>query len=253
MTSPDAHTLTGAFALNALDDFERRQFERHLAHCPDCVSEVDELRVTAARLAVAVAETTPDGLRQRVMAEIATTRQEPPATVTDPQRRRDDRSTVRYGWVTRVGAVAAAAAVVVLSVIAVRSSQERDSVQAQLDQLQARIASVRQLATAPDARRDTGVGVHGGSAFVLASPSLDKAMLMTSDLPAPPSGHTYQAWLIGAGQPRSVGLVTPARAGEGPLMFENLSGVKKVGLTIEPAGGSEQPTTTPVVLFDMPT
>ncbi|WP_028934984.1 anti-sigma factor [Pseudonocardia spinosispora] len=252
MTSPDVHTLTGAYALDALDDFERRQFERHLAQCPDCVEEVDELRATAARLAVAVTEVAPDAFRQRVMAEVATTRQEPPSTTASPRRGRPDRTGRGYGWVVRLGAVAAAAAVVVLSVVAVRSNQERDSVQAQLDQLQARIASVRQLASAPDARRDTGVGVHGGTAFVLASPSLDKAMLMTSDLPAPPSGHTYQAWLIGAGQPRSVGLVTPVQATEGPLMFEKLSGAKKVGLTIEPEGGSEQPTTTPVVLFDMP-
>lgn len=248
MTSPDVHTLTGAFALDALDEFERRQFERHLAQCPDCVGEVYELRATAARLAMAAAETPPDALRHRVMAEVATTRQEAPVigsgTAGAPAR--------RLGWPARLGVVAAAAAVVVLSVVTVRSTQERDSVQAQLSQLQAQVAAVRQLASAPDARGDTGPGVHGGTAFVLASHSLDKAMLVTSELPAPPSGHTYQAWLIGSGQPRSVGLVADTQAAKTPLMFEELGGAKKFGLTIEPDGGSEQPTTTPVVLFDMP-
>jgi anti-sigma-K factor RskA len=38
-----------------------------------------------------------------------------------------------------------------------------------------------------------------------------------------------------------------------PLRFGGLAGATKVGLTIEPAGGSPQPTTTPVVLFDLPT
>ena len=47
----DIHALSGAYAVDALDDIERAQFERHLAECPACTSEVASLREAAALLA----------------------------------------------------------------------------------------------------------------------------------------------------------------------------------------------------------
>ncbi|HEY0577668.1 MAG TPA: anti-sigma factor [Pseudonocardia sp.] len=256
MSSPDIHTLTGAYALDALDEFERRQFEAHLARCPDCAREVDELRATAARLAMAVAEQPPDSLRHRVLAQVATTRQEPPAgrpVNTEPRGRAGDR---RSGWAMRLTAAAAAiatAAAVVLGVVTARTAAQRDFAQAELAQLRAEYQPLTQLAAAPDARGGTGAGVGGGTVFVLASRELNKAVMVASDLPTPPDGRIYQAWLIGQGQPRSVGLMQPGvSATAPPLEFGGLAGAAKVGLTIEPAGGSPAPTTTPVVLFDLP-
>jgi anti-sigma factor RsiW len=81
MTSAEMHTLTGAFAVNALSEHERAQFPRHLAECESCSQEVRELRATAARLGAAVAEDPPAGLKQRVLAEIHVTRQQPPNVV----------------------------------------------------------------------------------------------------------------------------------------------------------------------------
>lgn len=257
MSSPDIHTLTGAYALDALEEFEQRQFQAHLAQCPDCAREVNELRATAARLGMAVAAQPPDTLRRRVMAQAATTRQDSPANTPSTARPRAAKGSRRAGWAPRltaaVAAVAAAAALV-LGVATVRTAQQRDAVQAQLAQVQAQYALVAQLAAAPDAQATTGTGVAGGTAFVLASHQLNTAVLLVSNLPVPPPGHTYQAWLIGDGHPRSVGLVSStATTGSPPLVFGGLAGAAKVGLTIEPAGGSAQPTTTPVVLFDLPT
>lgn len=260
MTSPDIHTLTGAYALDALEGFERRQFEEHLTRCPECAREVDELRATGAKLGLAVAASPPESLRRRVMTEVAATRQDSP----------DERSTGhpsgvgtgpaasrgRARWRTRLTASAAAlaaAAALVMGVLTVRVGQERDTAMAQLAQAQARYGLVEQLASAPDARGSSGVGVRGGTAFVIASHGRNEAVLLVSDLPVPPAGRTYQAWLIGDGHPRSVGLVGPVGSGEAaPLRFRGLGDATKVGLTIEPDGGSPQPTTTPVVLFDMP-
>ena len=36
----DVHSLTGAYAVDALDDLERARFEQHLATCADCVAEI---------------------------------------------------------------------------------------------------------------------------------------------------------------------------------------------------------------------
>ena len=47
----DIHALSGAYAVDALDDIERAKFERHLADCAACSSEVDSLREAAALLA----------------------------------------------------------------------------------------------------------------------------------------------------------------------------------------------------------
>jgi len=256
MSSPDVHTLTGAYALDALDEFERRQFEAHLTQCPDCAREVDELRATAARLAVAAAEQPPDSLRRRVLAQVATTRQESPAgkPVTTPILARAGGR--RSDWALRLAAAAAAiavAAAVVLGVVTVRTAAQRDFAQAELAQLRAEYQPLAQLAAAPDARGGTGTGVRGGTVFVLASHELNKAVMVASDLPTPPDGRIYQAWLIGQGQPRSVGLMQPGGSATAPpLEFGGLAGAAKIGLTVEPAGGSPQPTTTPVVLFDLP-
>lgn len=107
---------------------------------------------------------------------------------------------------------------------------------------------------APDARAVTGVGAQGGTAVVVASDQLNQAVLIVSGLPRPPVGHTYQAWLIGAGNPRSAGLLASGtNAAVPPLALSGLAGAKKIGVTVEPAGGSPRPTTTPVMLFDLPT
>ena len=50
MTASDIHSLSGAYALDAVDDLERAAFERHLRECEACALEVGELRETVSRL-----------------------------------------------------------------------------------------------------------------------------------------------------------------------------------------------------------
>ena len=78
----EIHALSGAYAVDALDDIERAQFERHLAECAECRAEVASLRSTAALLAETTATAPPEGLRDRVLADIATVRPLPPAVGT---------------------------------------------------------------------------------------------------------------------------------------------------------------------------
>jgi anti-sigma-K factor RskA len=244
--SPDVHTLTGAYALDALEELERRQFESHLAQCQDCAREVEELRATATRLAMAVAVQPPDRMWQRVSDRVAATRQEAPLV---PR--------ARSSWPVRLTAAvaaAAAAAAVVLGISTVQTEHQLDAARSQLAQAQAQYGPVSQLIAAPDARADSEAGLHGGTVFALASRSLDRALLLVSDMPAPPVGYTYQAWLIGGDRPRSVGLVNSADGSSrsAPLVFDGLVNGGKIGLTVEPVGGSAQPTTSPVVVLGLP-
>src|SRR5690348_1372714 len=73
--STDVHALAGAYALDALTEFERAAFTRHVAGCEACALEVAELAATAARLADLTAESPPPGLKASVLAEIARTPQ----------------------------------------------------------------------------------------------------------------------------------------------------------------------------------
>src|SRR5204862_6342607 len=82
----DLHVLSGSYALDAVSDAEREEFERHLQHCPTCETEVRGLRETAARLALACAVTPPARMEQRGLAAAYQTRQLPPLSADRPRR-----------------------------------------------------------------------------------------------------------------------------------------------------------------------
>jgi len=81
----DIHALSGAYAVDALDDIERAQFERHLADCPACTAEVRSLREAAALLAETTATAPSEGLRDRVLSGISTVRPLPPVVPEEPE------------------------------------------------------------------------------------------------------------------------------------------------------------------------
>ena len=83
----DLHALAAAYALDALDPDERRQFEAHFPECPTCRSEVADYRRTAGRLGALVPSPLPADLKDRVMTEVRQTRQMPPWKP-DPEYRR---------------------------------------------------------------------------------------------------------------------------------------------------------------------
>ena len=103
----DVHALSGAYALDALDDIERAAFERHLAECAACRAEVASLRETAALIAETTAIEPPAALRSRVLAGIATVRPLPPV-VPEPVVAETRTRPRRF----RLAALAAAAAVI---------------------------------------------------------------------------------------------------------------------------------------------
>lgn len=255
MTAPDMHTLAGAFALDALDEHERERFQRHLAQCPSCAQEVRELRATAARLGAAVAADPPAEFADRVFAEVRVTRQDPPvAPRVSAGRSRRDRGIPRWA-----GMLAAAAAVIGLVLagvsagIAWNARNDLTVAQQQLDQARERFSPVGDLLAAPDIRVASGEAIPGGSGTVFASGSQDRMMFMGTGLPDHGPDRDYQLWLMNPdGQPRSAGIV-PGGAGDGaPLLADDIGGMAKVAMTVEPRGGSPEPTSSPIFLVDLP-
>jgi anti-sigma-K factor RskA len=255
--NPDLHTLTGAYAVDALNDSERGQFERHLAACPECAQEVAELRLTANRLGAAISAEPPDRIRERVLAEIKRVRQDSPGGLRLVGRRGRTRDTGSRRWVIGLTSVAAAVALALAAtfgVVAVRAQHQLSTTQAELAQAAARYAPVAQVLGATDMRAVSANGTQGGNATAIVSRQLNKGIFLTFHLPPTPSNKNYQAWAIGTGNPRSIGLL--ANGGDNstvPLVLDTLANTTKIALTLEPAGGSPQPTSKLLMLFNLPT
>lgn len=252
--SDENATLTGAYVVDALPDTERVQFERHLAHCSDCAREVAELRETVAVLGADAATAPPDTLRDRVLDEITRTRQVPPRPVRRP--RRPGRWSART-WGTRL---AVAATVVALALagafggVAWQRGQELARTDQVMREYRERGTQMRQLLQAPDARI-----VHGSAgqanATTVVSRRLDKAMFLGSDLPAPSGERVYQLWITSGDGPTSAG-VLPRQEGDridAAVVTTLPDRAEGMAVTVEPPGGSPQPTSEPVMSMSLST
>jgi anti-sigma-K factor RskA len=217
----DIHALSGAYAVDALDDIERAQFERHLAECAACTAEVRSLRETAALLAETTATAPSTELRARILAGVTTVRPLPPTvTALEPRRRRR---------VVTFLAAAAAAVVIGGGGVAVVQQMGDDKPQSQYSQVMA----------AGDAQSFT-VNLDGGaSATVVRSKKMDKAVIKTHDMPDAPAGMSYALWL----QHDDV-MVPAGMMPKGPdneiVLSGDAASASAAAISVEPAG--DEPT-----------
>jgi anti-sigma-K factor RskA len=240
VASHDLHLLTGSYALDALPADEQADFEKHLARCPSCAEEVRGLRETAARLAMATAISPPPQMRERVLAAVPRTRQLPPPG-RYPRTRSGRRLPLSRAGLT-AGVLALAAAVAFLLVTTVSTTK-------QLHQVQASNRSVAAVLAAPDARVESVPAAGGGTVTAVVSVRQQEAVVTSVKLPALSGGRVYQLWVMdSSGGARSVGLLALNAAGTAaPALADGVLPSDKLGVTVEPAGGTAQPTTTPVV------
>ena len=245
----DLHILTGVYALHAIDGAERDRFEHHLRRCRPCGNEVRGLAETATALAMAVAMAPPPRLKARVLTAAAVTRQVPPVTDRRRPPGRLPHGATRSPWIPRLAtAVAAVSLAVAVALGAVQLSTRHD-----LDSARAQNQAIAAVLAAPDARIVTQATSAGGTATVVLSRAQQKMIVTTAGLPALPATKVYELWLIGPPRIRPAGLLPPASAGRTtPVLASGLVAGDKVGVTVEPAGGTSAPTTTPIVLMSLP-
>ncbi|GAA0936349.1 anti-sigma factor [Nonomuraea longicatena] len=248
----DPHTLAGAYALDAIDDEgERRRFERHLAGCAECAQETATLGETVARLGAAVVAEPPPGLRERVLAEIEQVRQLPPTVPPAPLARRVWRVTWRP-WLAAVSVTAALAVVAGLGVTTVQARQELEQARRVGQQIAAVLsADDARAVTAPAAVSSAGSG--RGRGMLVLSRSQGALVFWAAGLGDPPAGRVYQLWQLAPGRITSAGLLASSGSGGTvPVLSTIRADAEQVGVTVEPAGGSRQPSSTPLLLVDMP-
>ena len=242
------HALSGAYAVDALDDAERAAFERHLAQCPDCQQEVASLREATALMADDAVMTPPPGLRDSVLAGIKNIRPIPPETAGSTDE--DDRETVAPVLPMRprrrriASLVAAAAAILAVAGGVVLQPWQDDP---DINQM----SPADQVLAAEDVKHVSIDFDDGSKATVFHSPQQGRAVLVTDDMAAPPRGKTFELWL----QDDS-GAMVPAglmkKPGDNKVLLKgDAAKATGVGITVEPEGGSEEPTTEPIALFEL--
>jgi anti-sigma-K factor RskA len=248
----EIHALSGAYAVDALDPAERMLFEQHLATCPDCRAEVDSLREAAAMLPETSLAEPPPGLRERLLADIATVRPLPPVVEPTPLPAQE---TAADANVTSLEsrrrrfrpALVAAAAVVALIGAGVVASQpwNNDS-----SNQQTQLTAADRVLKDPDAQHVLKEFPDGATATVVRSEAEGKAVLMTSRMPSAPDGKVYELWLQKDGVMVPAGLM-PDKADQTVLLSGDANDATAVGITVEPAGGSDRPTSAPIALFKL--
>jgi anti-sigma-K factor RskA len=255
----DLHLLAGSYALDALSEADRDSFERHLQHCGPCEAEVRGYREAAARLGLARATDPPSAMREQVLAAAYRTRQLPPLAGSglDRASRRErllsavfpaardaapDRRRPRVPRLLAAAVAACAAAGIALGVVSQVTAPPKTP------------AAISSVLGASDARRMTVATVAGGTVTAVISWDKREAVVTTAGLASLPALKVYQLWVMGpAGttEARSAGLLSRA-SHAGPVLAAALRPGDRLGITVEPAGGTTAPTTPPVVVMPLP-
>lgn len=250
--------LSGSYALNGLDAADLAEFEAHLGQSQATRYEVTELTDTAVLLGLAVEPVQPSaGLKASIMDQLDAHPQLPVAASSAAGASSASVATAAFEspagrkaqarWFTRpVTALAAVAAAIALFVgggVITTSLAQNSFAQQQADQLAA-------INSADDAQRASVDLADGGTATLVWSNTLLSSALIVDGLAPLPADRTYELWYINDAGARPAGTFGVAGSGS---TWRVLDGTMKagdtVGVTVEPRGGSDAPTTDPVVVI----
>jgi anti-sigma-K factor RskA len=258
----DIHSQAGEYVLGSLTETETEEFESHLATCPDCREEVAEMRDVAVQLSDAVATDPPPSLRAAVLEQIAHTAQDPQPVRNDRTSSVDTRRHLAEGSKAsnvvpmqrsvqrrnRTAGLLAAAAVLAAIAMGGWAAHSRSEARDATAQAQ----SLTSVLTANDVKTVTGDFGSAGDGTVVLSRSQGKALLVAADLPSLPSGKVYEAWTIKDTPPVPAGTFSDDAAQTVVQLPTTAVDADQVAVTVEPAGGSDHPTTDPVFVVKIP-
>lgn len=288
--SEDLHSLVGSYVADALDAEERDAFERHLRACGDCRREVADLREVVLQLGADDVGPPPAGLKERVLAEIEHVDQEAavpqvdePAEGTPHKDAKDAAETEvkpfegpqsaveveaspgsggavvrslgerRSTRSRRPWALAAAASVVALVVLAGVLGAAVTRLQDRVASLQVANEQVAQLLTAERVRAVALAQQGDSRARIMWSPVHGAGVLVADGMPAAPRQHEYQVWFVHDDVQVSAGTVQVGADGNATVVVTgDLDTATAVMVTVEPLGGSEQPTGEPLMHTAVP-
>lgn len=240
MSDDTIHDFAAAYALDAVEGQERVLFEAHLPGCQRCQRDVIDFAESVVGFSVGLEQPPPVALRERLLSRIAQEPQDPGKpgrAAAGAPRSSAPRSGAPRSSRWLVG-IAAAAVIGVGAVVATELWPEQQPV----------LTATEQVLEAEDSRRFTEQ-LNGSTVTVVNSASLRRSVLIAEDMQAPPEGRAYQLWFIDEdGTAVSAGLMPRDDADHLEVLLDgDPTGAAAVGITVEPAGGSDQPTSDPLV------
>jgi anti-sigma-K factor RskA len=245
------------YALNALAGDERAALEKHLATCPTCRLELEQLRGDGALLALSTLGPKPPlRARQRLLDAVA---KEAAAVPTLAQKTRKEGApgsvTARRSWWGVLGWAATAAVIVFAASLWKENTALRRDVATwraalgeQTLELE-RIQNVARAITDPEGQRFTLVAMKTapqpqGKAFYLRNRS--SLVFVANNMPALPPQKAYELWLIPAqGAPMAAGMFKPDAHGSATVVNPPLPAgteAKAFAITVENEAGATTPT-----------
>lgn len=244
----DAASLSGAYALNALDAEERELFEAHLLESEATRNEVTELSDTAVELGLAVDPVQPPAsLKASILSQLDATPQLPREEIAAPDASRFSRAETKAQarWFQRpvalLATVAAAAALILGGGVVANQIGQNTFQQAQADQLAA-------INAADDSQRVVAAIDGGGTATLVWSTDLKSSALIVDGLEPLPATSVYELWYIDGSGARPAGTFSVGDTGNTWRVLDGTMGFGDVvAVTVEPAGGSTVPSSDPIV------
>lgn len=234
MERTEIHELSAAYALDALGPEELAEFEAHLAHCTECRENVAAFQETVAELAYDVdAPAPPPALRNRVLADA---HREQPKVVALPRRR----------WAFPIAAAAAFAAGCVALGLAFWGADLAN----QLDEQQTANHRLDELVVAltdPNAER---IPLEGADGILVVDDESSEGWVLLNGLEEAPDGKTYEAWVIEDGNAVAAGLFSGGDDRTVVPLTVPVPDSAIVAVTVEEAGGVEQPTQDPIFVSE---
>lgn len=230
-----------AYALGTLDAEDVAALESHLRTCASCRDELAAYRQISEGLLTAIPpKAPPAALRQRLQKHL-------------PSAQRADRP--RRAW--SFNQLALGLAIIILLALNLFSLVQMQSIQRQQAQFTREIQT-SQIALAM-------LAYPGTQSLTINDPNIAGALLLDKDrsvavlivwnLPQLQNNQTYQAWLIDRqGDRTSAAIFNPNPnlpfTSVSILSPSELSAFTGLGVTVEPAGGSKQPTGSRVFRID---
>jgi anti-sigma-K factor RskA len=231
--------LLPAYALGCLDQADARRVSEHLAVCSVCRTELSHYELITEELALAVPEQEPpSNLQQQLTNRI---RSLPPGTRARPripQRQPGQRLVAVWGLVSLLLIVG----LVAISLFLWQQLAQRE--------LFDKPGSMRAIALHSSEAASKATG------FIIISGDGSRGTLIVDQMPSLASEQEYQFWLVRNGQSTSGARFTVDEKGyRGARIMapESLFAYSSVLITIEPVGGSPQPTGRHVMDASLPT
>ncbi|WP_025776630.1 anti-sigma factor [Brevibacterium sp. VCM10] len=160
----------------------------------------------------------------------------------------DELRSGRGSWLPWAAAAAAIVVAAGLGATVWQQNQRQNELEEDLAATQQQLDDSARLMEASDLQTNTADMPEGGTVTVFSSESEQLIRLSPKDIGQPPAGKSMQMWVIGADGPESAGLMSGEPV---TIAGEKFSAGSVFGITVEPEGGSKQPTTDPIVAIDL--